>query len=210
MPDPPSPLAGTVLTGMPKVFELLIAAVFGYLLGAIPTGVLITRAVGAPDARWSGSGHTGGLNVSRSAGIWAGVLTGVLDAFLGLGAVAGASALTDSPWAATAAGVMAIVGHNWSVFIRFRGGIGLSTLFGASFYLSPIAALVMLLVLLPLWLMLSKLLRVHRARATILLTTAVGPLLWLLQLPWPEILLGALGGVMVILKTLPDWNRQYD
>ncbi len=192
------------------MLDLLIAGILGYLLGAIPTGVLICRAIQAPDARWSGSGHTGGLNVSRSAGIWAGVLTGVVDALLGLGAVAGASALTDNPWAATAAGVMAVVGHNWSVFIRFRGGIGLSTLFGAIFYLSPVAAVVLLIVLLPMWLMLIKLLRVHRARATILLTTAVGPLLWLLQLLWPGILLGALGGAMVILKTLPDWNRQYD
>ncbi len=192
------------------MLDLLIAGILGYLLGAIPTGVLICRAIQAPDARWSGSGHTGGLNVSRSAGIWAGVLTGVVDALLGLGAVAGASVLTDNPWAATAAGVMAVVGHNWSVFIRFRGGIGLSTLFGAIFYLSPVAAVVLLIVLLPMWLMLIKLLRVHRARATILLTTAVGPLLWLLQLLWPGILLGALGGAMVILKTLPDWNRQYD
>ena len=192
------------------MLDLLIAGLLGYLLGATPTGVLICRAVQAPDARWRGSGHTGGLNVSRSAGIWAGVLTGVVDALLGLGAVAGASALTDNPWAATAAGVMAVVGHNWSVFIRFRGGIGLSTLFGAIFYLSPVAAVVLLIVLLPTWLMLIKLLRVHRARATILLTAAVGPLLWLLQLLWPGILLGALGGMMVILKTLPDWNRQYD
>jgi glycerol-3-phosphate acyltransferase PlsY len=192
------------------MLDLLIAGLLGYLLGATPTGVLICRAVQAPDARWGGSGHTGGLNVSRSAGIWAGVLTGVVDALLGLGAVAGASALTDNPWAATAAGVMAIVGHNWSIFIRFRGGIGLSTLFGAIFYLSPVAAVVLLIVLLPMWLMLIKLLGVHRARATILLTTAVGPLLWLLQLLWPGILLGALGGVMVIFKTLPDWNRQYD
>jgi glycerol-3-phosphate acyltransferase PlsY len=199
-----------VLKGMATVLELLIAGVLGYLLGAIPTGVLICRAVRAPDARWSGSGHTGGLNVSRSAGIWAGVLTGVVDALLGLGAVAGASALTDNPWAATAAGVMAVVGHNWSVFIRFSGGIGISTLFGAIFYLSPVAALVMLIVLLPLWLMLIKLLRIHRAQATILLTAIAGPLLWLLQLPWPSVLLGVMGGAMVILKTLPDWNRQYE
>lgn len=210
MRDPPPPFAGTVLTGMATVLELLIAGLFGYLLGAIPTGVLISSVVGAPDVRWSGSGHTGGLNVSRSAGIWAGVLTGVVDALLGLGAVAGASAVTDNPWAATAAGAMAVVGHNWSVFIHFRGGIGLSTLFGAIFYLSPMAALVMLVVLLPLWLMLIKLLHIHRARATILLTTAAGPLLWLLQLPWSSILLGVLGGAMVILKTLPDWNRRYD
>ena len=199
-----------VLTSMTMILELLTAGVFGYLLGAIPTGVLVCRAVRAPDARWSGSGHTGGLNVSRSAGIWAGVLTGIVDALLGLSAVAGTSALTGNPWAATAAGVMAVVGHNWSVFIHFRGGIGLSSLFGAIFYLSPLTALVMLIVLLPLWLVLIKPLRVQRARATILLLATAGPLLRLLQLPWPIVLLGVLGSAMIILKTLPDWNRQYD
>ncbi len=189
---------------------LLLAGVSGYLLGAVPTGVLVCQALGAPDPRWSGSGHTGGTNVARLATLWAGVLTGVVDALLGIGAVAGAALLTDNPWAATAAGVMAVVGHNWSVFIRFRGGIGLSTLFGGVLRFSPLPALGALIVLLPLWLILVKLLRVHRARATILATLTVGPLLWALDLPWPGVLLGALGGLVVILKTLPDWNRQYD
>lgn len=190
--------------------ELLLAGALGYLLGAVPTGVLVCRALRSMDVRQRGSGHTGGLNVSRVAGIWAGVLTGVVDLLLGVGAVAGATLLTGNPWAATAAGVMAVVGHNWSVFIRFSGGIGLSTLTGTLLYLSPLATLGALVALVLFWLILVRLLRVHRARATILTMVAVGPLLWALRLPPPGVLLGALDGLAVILKTLPDWNRQYE
>ena len=189
--------------------ELAIAAVIGYLLGAVPTGVLICRLAQAPDVRHTGSGHTGGLNVTRSAGLWAGAMTAIGDALLGAAAIAAAWLITDNPWAATAAGVLAVIGHNWSAFIRFGGGIGLATLTGTLLRFSPLPAVEAVGILLPLWLVLIRLLRVHRARATILVMSIVGPLLWALGLPWPGILLGALGGVVVILKTLPDCNRRY-
>lgn len=196
--------------------ELLVVGLLGYLLGAVPTGVLVVWALRGVDVRQHGSSHTGGLNVSRVAGLWAGVLTGVVDILLGVAAVVGAMLLTtilyepsDSPWAATAAGVMAIVGHNWSVFIRFGGGIGLSTLAGALLVLSPLRTLGALIGLMLFWLILVKLLRVHRARATILTMIVVGPLLWGVGFPPHGILLGVLGGVVIIIKTLPDWNRKY-
>ena len=195
---------------MPNPIELLLAAAIGYLLGAIPTGVLLCRALGAPDVREEGSGHTGGLNVSRQAGIWAGALTGILDTCLGALAVAGASHFTGSPWAAAVAGVMAAVGHNWSVFIAFRGGIGLSKLFGALLAFSALPALAGAAIFLIVWPILVKLLRVHRARATVLLMAIAGPVFWLLGLSLPGIFLGAAGGLAVIVKTVPDWSRQYE
>jgi glycerol-3-phosphate acyltransferase PlsY len=163
----------------------------------------------APDPRQEGSGHTGGLNVGRSAGFLGGVLTAVVDTLLGSGSVAGTLLLTGNPWAATAAGVMAVSGHNWSLFLRFEGGIGLSTLLGAMLAFAPLAAAGAFLVLLSLWLVMVRLLRIHRARATILAMVAVGPLLWLLGMPWPGVVMGALGGLVVIVKTFPDWKREY-
>lgn len=198
-----------MLTGIGEAVHILLAALLGYLLGAIPTGVLVSRAAGRNDVRQQGSGHTGGLNVSRSAGLWAGVLTGVVDLLLSAAAVAGALWLTGNPWAATVAGVMAVVGHNWSVFIRFAGGIGLSSLVGALLGRWPLAALAALALAALLWFTFYKLLGVHRARTTILVMLLVGPLLWLLGLPLHGILLGVLGGLAVALKSLPDWNRKY-
>lgn len=194
------------------MLEIILASLWGYLLGAVPTGVLVSRTLAGVDPRVSGSAHTGGLNVSRTAGLGAGVLTGIIDTLLGLGAVAGANLLFDNPWAITAAGVMAVVGHNWSLFIGFGGGIGLSKLAGALLGLSPLIALEAALILLLLWFFLIKSMRVHRARATIITMIGVGPLLWAVgssALALAGIALGVLGGVVVILKTLPDWNRTY-
>jgi glycerol-3-phosphate acyltransferase PlsY len=189
--------------------ELLLAAVWGYLLGAVPTGVLVSRALRGTDVRRQGSGHTGGLNVSRVAGFWAGALTAVGDALLGVGAVAGAPLLAENPWAATVAGVAAVVGHDWSVFIRFGGGIGLSSLGGALLVLAPLHTLGAAAALVVFWLILVRLLHVHRARCTILAMVLIGPLLWMMGTPPHTVLLGVLGGVVVIVKTLPDWSRQY-
>jgi glycerol-3-phosphate acyltransferase PlsY len=189
---------------MNPLLELLLAGAWGYLLGSVPTGVLVCRVMRAPDPRQEGSGHTGGLNVGRSAGFLGGALTAVVDTLLGAGAVAGALLLTGNPWAATAAGVMAVAGHNWSLFLRFEGGIGLSTLLGAMLAFAPLAAAGAFLVLLSLWLVMVRLLRIHRARATILAMVAVGPLLWLLGMPWPGVVMGTLGGLVVIVKTVVD------
>lgn len=190
--------------------ELLLAALWGYLLGSVPTGVLVARAMRGVDVRRQGSGHTGGLNVSRVAGFWGGALTGLADALLGAAAIAGAMVRAHSPWAATAAGVMAVVGHDWSIFIRFGGGIGLSTLTGALLYLEPARTLAAVIAVALFWLILVRLLRLRRARSTIVALATVGPLTWLLGFPPHGALLGALGGLVVIVKTIPDWNREYE
>jgi glycerol-3-phosphate acyltransferase PlsY len=190
--------------------DLLLAGMLGYLLGSVPTGVLLCWAVQKVDVRQCGSGHTGGLNVSRVAGMWAGALTVAADTLLGVGAISGALLLTDDPWAAAIAGVMAMVGHDWSAFIRFGGGIGLSTLGGALLRLSPLRALGAGIVLVLLWVMLVRLLRIHRARATILAMMTLGPLLWAMGSPSPSIAVAVLGGAAAILKTLPDWSRRYE
>ena len=194
---------------MIPALRLILSGAAGYLIGAIPTGVLICRLLVREDVRQYGSGHTGGLNVSRVAGPWGGGITAVLDALLGLVAAASGTWIAGSCWGATIAGVMAIVGHDWSVYIGFDGGIGLSKLAGTLLYASPIHALEGLALVISLWFALVVLARCHRARTTILAMLAVGPLLWLLGMPPHGVLLGALGGLAVAIKTLPDWNRAY-
>jgi glycerol-3-phosphate acyltransferase PlsY len=76
---------------------LLLAGLWGYLVGAVPTGVLVCRALRSVDVRQRGSGHTGGLNVSRVVGLRAGALTAITDTLLGVGATAGPMLLTDNP-----------------------------------------------------------------------------------------------------------------
>lgn len=129
---------------MPGV-ELVAAAVAGYLIGALPSGVMIGRLRGV-DPRGSGSGRTGTTNALRTLGPALAVLVLLLD--VGKGAIAvlaGAwlgGALGAAPgWAAAVGGVAAVLGHVRSVFIRFGGGRGVATGAGAMLVLAPMAVL---------------------------------------------------------------------
>jgi len=189
--------------------ELLLASIWGYLLGAIPTGVIVARVLSGVDIRRHGSGHTGGTNVARVAGRWAGLLTAVCDVLLGFLAVWSVRLALDDPWAAAAAGVMAIVGHDWSVFIGFEGGIGLADLAGATLASDWLRGLGSGGAFILLWLVLTKVLHRHRARSTIFGMLVFALMLWVLGMPSPGFAMGALGAAVVIVKTLPDWNRVY-
>jgi glycerol-3-phosphate acyltransferase PlsY len=114
---------------------LLLAALVGYLLGAIPFGLIIGRLTRGIDLREFGSHRTGATNALRTLGLRWAALVFVLDVSKGVAAVLLARVLfADDPlveWAAAVAGFAAIVGHNWSVFIRFTGGRGVATSAGA-------------------------------------------------------------------------------
>jgi glycerol-3-phosphate acyltransferase PlsY len=99
-----------------------------YLLGSIPFGLLIVKAGGGDDIRKSGSGNIGAANVARNAGYLAGILTLILDAAKGSLAVWIASRAShgNMRWM-MAAGVAAVVGHVFPVWLGFRGGKGVAT-----------------------------------------------------------------------------------
>jgi acyl phosphate:glycerol-3-phosphate acyltransferase len=104
----------------------------GYLLGAIPFGVLIVKMRGGPDIREAGSGNIGAANVARNAGAIAGVLTLVFDAGKGYLAVWLAARVTHGSirWM-TVAAAGAVIGHIFPVWLGFRGGKGVATGLGA-------------------------------------------------------------------------------
>jgi glycerol-3-phosphate acyltransferase PlsY len=188
----------------------VLCALLGYLLGAIPTGVVVGRLWHGADVIHDGSGHTGGLNVYRTTGNrWAFLLTGVIDVALAVLAVSLARAWFPAPWAGPLAGVMAVVGHNWSVFIGLRGGVGLSSLVGAMLTLSPTATLAGAVILVLSWLVVQRVLR-HSARSTIVVMLLLGPAMWLLRQPTPVLALGTFGAIPIILKELGDFNRVYE
>ena len=103
----------------------------GYLLGSIPFGYLIVRATKGADVRASGSGNIGATNVNRVAGSGAGLATLLLDVAKGYAAVwlAEHASGGDVNWMA-AAGLAAVVGHMFPVWLRFRGGKGVATALG--------------------------------------------------------------------------------
>ena len=103
--------------------DILIMAAVGYLIGALPFGVLIGKAVAKVDVREYGSGSMGMTNVLRTVGKPAAAAVLLLDIGKGVAAVIIAKSLFDnSPGAEVAAALAALIGHNWPVFIGFRGG----------------------------------------------------------------------------------------
>jgi glycerol-3-phosphate acyltransferase PlsY len=123
--------------------ELLVAAVVGYLIGAIPSGVLVGRMRGV-DPRGSGSGRTGTTNALRALGPrWAAAVA-AMDVAKGIIAVLVGAAVASSEWGAPVGGVAAVIGHVRSVFIGFGGGRGVATGGGALVVLVPLGILVAL------------------------------------------------------------------
>ena len=120
-----------------------------YLLGSVPFGLLVARFIKGVDVRSYGSGNTGMTNVLRTAGVVPGLAVLGLDLGKGIGAVLLARAVEPSPALEVAAALAALAGHNWSVFIRFKGGKGTATGLGTVLAISPAAALIVAVLSLP-------------------------------------------------------------
>ena len=117
----------------------LLASVLGYLLGSFPTGYLVGRLMAGVDVRKIGSGRTGGSNVLRSAGKTAGLVTIFGDIGKGTLAVILARLIfPDEPAAFALAALFSVVGHNHSIFLKFKGGAGTMTAGGALLGLDPL------------------------------------------------------------------------
>ena len=125
----------------------LIVVGVAYLLGSIPFGFLLVLLVNKEDIRAKGSGNIGATNVWRSGAKGVGFLTFVLDGAKGYAAVAVADFLGRNQGPATMhklailAGLFAILGHMFPVWLRFKGGKGVATAFGVFLALCPLAAL---------------------------------------------------------------------
>jgi glycerol-3-phosphate acyltransferase PlsY len=110
-----------------------------YLIGSVPFAFLLARCWGVSDLHRVGSGNIGASNVFRACGLKAGVLVAVLDAGKGFVSVLLAERLTGTDAVAAAAGLAAIIGHVYPVWLRFRGGKGVATACGVFFVLTPLA-----------------------------------------------------------------------
>jgi acyl phosphate:glycerol-3-phosphate acyltransferase len=134
------------MSGIPGAAALLI---LGYLIGAIPFGILIGRAAGGVDLRQHGSGRIGATNALRTIGLPAAVLVFVLDIGKGALAVLAVRWLYQAgppgwpDWVAAGAGLAAVVGHVRSIFIGLGGGRGVATFTGGMLALAPLVVAIL-------------------------------------------------------------------
>lgn len=113
-----------------------VSAIVAYLLGSIPTGYLIGQAHRI-DIRRFGSGRTGGTNVLRTLGWLPAILTALGDVLKGAAAVWAAQTIGAPPAGHAAAAVCAVLGHNYTFTLKFKGGAGVATMVGATALLAP-------------------------------------------------------------------------
>ena len=131
----------------------IVSLVAAYLLGSIPFGYLLVRTVRHQDIRETGSGNIGATNVARTGSNGLAAATLLLDAFKGWLAVFIAQQLALHYGAfpkgydvAALAGLLAVIGHIFPIWLGFRGGKGVATALGVLFALTPLSALVILLI----------------------------------------------------------------
>lgn len=135
------------------IARYLASMIIGYLLGSIPFGLILARRLADIDVREWGSGKVGATNVLRSAGRKVAILSGLCDILKGAAAVLLAGLIIGKTYVAIGsfgfgpllgqvlAGLAAVAGHNWSIFLKFRGGSGVATFFGGWIALFPMVAI---------------------------------------------------------------------
>jgi acyl phosphate:glycerol-3-phosphate acyltransferase len=123
------------------VVKYALVLVASYLLGAIPWGYVVGRLYGV-DVRKHGSGKTGGTNLARLVGWTRTIPVAIADPGKAVVAVLVARAVLQNEWGAVMAALAAVAGHNWPIYLGFKGGRGVGPVFGAMLVFNPLIALV--------------------------------------------------------------------
>jgi acyl phosphate:glycerol-3-phosphate acyltransferase len=124
----------------------ILLLIFAYLLGAVPTGVILTRAFSNVDPRTQGSKNIGATNIYRTAGKKLGIITLLGDILKGLIPVIIARGSLDSHFWIGAVALAAFLGHLYPIYLKFKGGKGIATGLGVFLALAPLEALLSFLV----------------------------------------------------------------
>ena len=182
----------------------ILAVVLAYLLGSIPFGLLIVKAMTGADVRRAGSGNIGATNVLRTTGVAAGLLTLLLDAAKGFVAVWLADRLTggDVLWMSAAA-LAVLLGHAFSVWLKFQGGKAVASFVGGFLYLTPVPvlAIFLLFVVIVAW---TRYLSLGSVIGAGLFPVAC----WMILHPdWPVLVAAAAGSVLIIWRHRSNIER---
>lgn len=189
---------------MNNIFLSIGFLVFGYLSGSMTFSIWITRLLKHVDVRDGGSGHATTTNTIRQAGWAAGVLVFLLDFAKGFIPTWLAYHYGPYPWLTPLVAATAVIGHCWPLFANFRGGMGLATSGAAILAVNPLFALIGVGVLI-LFVLILK----HSAKAAVLAGILLSPIYYLLGARGILIGLTAAVGIVIAIRFMIDWNRQY-
>ena len=120
-----------------ETFIVISLALGAYVGGSVPTAYILIRWMEGEDIRDFGSRNVGALNAYNRTGPWAGLLVLLVDTAKGVLAVAAPRLLGVDPWVLFITTPLVVAGHNWPVFLNFRGGKGAAAIFGISLVIAP-------------------------------------------------------------------------
>lgn len=184
--------------------EITLVCMLAYLLGSISFGVVLAK-FRRVDLRQHGSGNIGATNVNRTLGKTAGILTLIGDCGKGYVAVWIAEQLLEIQWAVAMAGLMAFLGHVFSVFLKFKGGKGVATGLGVFLYLMPWAGLSSIGIF-----AVSLAFTRYVSVSSILAAISIPGLGYYLNAPEPSLYVATTAGIITIIRHRENIRRLVD
>lgn len=200
---------------MIEIGNVFLVLVIAYLMGSIPFGFFVVKLINGRDVRQVESGRTGGTNAMRAAGVGAGLLTACLDVLKGAATAWVVSWLVpQQPWIQVSAALLAIIGHNYSIFLvhridgkwALRGGAGGATALGGAialwnpigFIILPVAFLIYLFI--------------GYASVTTMSIAFIAMIVFIIRAimglsPWAYVIYGALALLVLIWALRPNIKR---
>ena len=188
--------------------QVTVLTIIAYLIGSIPTGIVVAKILGAPDPRAVGSGNIGATNVGRAAGKAAGIITLIGDVLKGFLItllalyILGSSSETNSPLAISIVAFSVFLGHLFPVFLKFKGGKGVATTLGVFLAIGPfqaILALILFIIIVAIFKYVSV--------ASMIASVSIPLLLNLSPATSPYIPLAVIISVLIILKHSDNIKR---
>lgn len=179
-----------------------VIIVIGYLIGSIPSGLLIGKGIYNIDLRQFGSKNIGATNTFRVLGLRPALAVFAGDALKGIGGVMLGQYLIGTPTGQLIGGIAAMLGHNWSVFLKFQGGRGVATGLGIIAILVPNITVIIIAV----WALIVYFTR-YVSLASIVSAILLPLLTWLTGAQIEYLYFGLLGGLFVIVRHYANIRR---
>lgn len=178
-----------------------------YFIGSLPTGYLVARIFRGVDIRTVGSGSIGATNVRRLMGQGWAVFVTLVDMLKGaLALLLTVESASSAPWLLSLSALAAVLGHNYPVWLRFRGGKGVATTYGTMFFIWPYNSFAIVLMSGALWYAVMTSTR-YVSLASMVSLLALPAFFWMLDAPLPFILLALLLALLAMFRHRSNVSR---
>ena len=178
-----------------------------YFIGSLPTGYLVARIFRGVDIRTVGSGSIGATNVRRLMGLGWAVFVTLVDMLKGaLALLLTVDSASSDPWLLSLSALAVVLGHNYPVWLRFRGGKGVATTYGTMFFIWPYNSFAIVLMSGALWYAVMTSTR-YVSLASMVSLLALPAFFWMLDAPLPFILLALILALLAMFRHRANVSR---